>query len=251
MGLAVIADRRRQQSKNDSEESNERMSSGNVEADHILRGGFPANSINIIMGHPGSGKTIFAEQLIFHNATEDRPILYFTTLSEPLAKVVRYLQSFEFFDESKIGTQVIYEDVGPQLAKDGAPALIPLLRNAIKTLAPKVIVIDSFKAVHDLAPTVAERRRMVYEMTALLTSYGTTAFLLGEYTEDDILRYPEFAVADGIVELSRRRLGNRRSFRYGRAQRPGAGRQLLHQHGRQRRLLQHRRPPGALPQRWR
>src|SRR5687768_18487425 len=81
----------------------ERMSSGNPEADHILGGGFPANSINIVMGHPGSGKTIFAEQLIFHNASEDRPILYLTTLSEPLAKVVRYLQGFRFFDESKLG----------------------------------------------------------------------------------------------------------------------------------------------------
>jgi circadian clock protein KaiC len=161
------------------------------------------------MGHPGSGKTIFAEQLIFHNAGPDRPILYLTTLSEPLEKIVRYLQGFAFFDEAKIGTQVIYEDIGPQLAKEGASALITLLHEAIKTISPKVIVIDSFKAVHDLAPTVAERRRMVYEMTALLSAYGTTAFLLGEYTEDDILRYPEFAIADGIVELSRRRLGNR------------------------------------------
>lgn len=191
------------------EETTERMSSGNPEADHILGGGFPANSINIVMGHPGSGKTIFAEQLIFHNASADRPILYFTTLSEPLSKVVRYLQGFRFYDEEKLGTQVVYEDIGPQLAADGASALIPLLREAITTLSPKVIVIDSFKAVHDLAPTVAERRRMVYEMTALLSAYGTTAFLLGEYTEDDILDYPEFAVADGIVELSRRRLGNR------------------------------------------
>jgi circadian clock protein KaiC len=96
------------------------MSSGNAEADHILDGGFPPNSINIVMGHPGSGKTIFAEQLIFHNASEDRPILYLTTLSEPLAKVVRYLQEFRFFDERKLGTQVIYEDIGPQLAEGGA-----------------------------------------------------------------------------------------------------------------------------------
>lgn len=207
MGLAVIPDRRAE--PRDLRDTIERMSSGNGEADYILGGGFPANSINIIMGHPGSGKTIFAEQLIFHNAGADRPILYFTTLSEPLAKVVRYLQSFAFFDESKLGTQVVYEDVGPQLARDGARALIPLLESAIKTLSPKIIVIDSFKAVHDLAPSVAERRRMVYEMTALLTAYGTTAFLLGEYTEEDILLYPEFAVADGIVELSRRRTGNR------------------------------------------
>jgi circadian clock protein KaiC len=208
MDHAVIPDRRAA-FKDAPEDTVERMSVGNAEADYILGGGFPENSINIIMGHPGSGKTIFAEQLIFHNASEQRPILYLTTLSEPLAKVVRYLQGFRFFDEMKLGTQVIYEDVGPQLARDGAPALIPLLQNAIRTLSPKIIVIDSFKAVHDLAPSVAERRRMVYEMTALLTAYGTTAFLLGEYTEDDILLYPEFAVADGIVELSRARLGNR------------------------------------------
>lgn len=207
MGIPVIPDRRLEPRR--VEDDIERMGSGNPEADHILGGGFPANSINIVMGHPGSGKTIFAEQLIFHNAGGDRPILYFTTLSEPLTKVVRYLQGFRFFDEEKLGTQVIYEDIGPQLAADGAGALVPLLAEAIRTLSPRVIVIDSFKAVHDLAPTVAERRRMVYEMTALLSAYGTTAFLLGEYTEDDILAYPEFAVADGIVELSRRRLGNR------------------------------------------
>src|SRR5947209_13732753 len=104
----------------------DRMTSGNAEADYILGGGFPANSINIIMGHPGSGKTIFAEQLIFNNAGDDRPILYFTTLSEPLAKVVRYLQGFQFFDEAKLGSQVIFEDVGGELAKSGADALIPL-----------------------------------------------------------------------------------------------------------------------------
>jgi circadian clock protein KaiC len=207
MTTLVAPDRRHAESS--GEDPLERLSSGNREADYILGGGFPANSINIIMGHPGSGKTIFAEQLIFENATADRPILYLTTLSEPLPKVVRYLQGFEFFDETKLGSQVVFEDVGAELAKNGPEALIPLLRKAITTLAPKVIVIDSFKAVHDLSDSVAERRRMVYEMTALLTAYGTTAFLLGEYTEEDILVYPEFAVADGIVEMSRRRLGNR------------------------------------------
>jgi circadian clock protein KaiC len=190
-------------------EAEDRMRSGNREADYILGGGFPMNSINIVMGHPGSGKTIFAEQLIFENAGVDRPVLYLTTLSEPLAKVVRYLQGFRFFDESKLGTQVIYEDVGEQLSKEGPTVLLSVLKDAIHTLAPKIVVIDSFKAVHDLMPSDGDRRRLVYELTALLTAYGTTAFLLGEYTEDDILRYPEFAIADGIVEMSRRRLGNR------------------------------------------
>jgi len=45
-----------------------RVQTGNPQADDILGGGFPQNSINVVMGEPGTGKTIFAEQLLFHNA---------------------------------------------------------------------------------------------------------------------------------------------------------------------------------------
>jgi circadian clock protein KaiC len=48
-----------------------RVSTGNPQADEILHGGFPKNSINIIMGQPGTGKSIFAEQLVFQNASDD------------------------------------------------------------------------------------------------------------------------------------------------------------------------------------
>jgi circadian clock protein KaiC len=186
-----------------------RVSTGNPQADHILGGGFPADSINVVMGQPGTGKTIFAEQLVFHNADDDRPIVYLMTLSEPLTKVVRYLQGFRFFDEAKFGGPVIYDDVGDELAEHGIDALVPRLKETIKTISPKIIVIDSFKALHDLADSVAQTRRLIYEITGLLTAYGTTAFLLGEYNEEDIQRFPEFATADGIVEMSRRKLGTR------------------------------------------
>ncbi|HEX5725112.1 MAG TPA: ATPase domain-containing protein, partial [Longimicrobiaceae bacterium] len=55
-----------------------RISTGTSSADRILGGGFPAHSINIIMGEPGTGKTLFAQQLVFHNAGGERPILYVT-----------------------------------------------------------------------------------------------------------------------------------------------------------------------------
>src|SRR5690606_23212932 len=45
----------------------ERRSTGNTAADRVLGGGFPVNSINMIMGEPGTGKTLFAQQLVFHN----------------------------------------------------------------------------------------------------------------------------------------------------------------------------------------
>jgi circadian clock protein KaiC len=155
------------------------------------------------MGQPGTGKTVFAERLVFHNAAEGRPILYLTTLSEPLAKVVKYLQRFDFYDEAKLGTSVHYDDLGPALAERGIAALLPAITEAIKTVAPKILVIDSFKAIHDLSPSVAEMRRMLYELTGVLTAYDTTVFLLGEYTGEHSRQLPEFAISDGIVEFLR------------------------------------------------
>jgi len=186
-----------------------RISTGNPQADLVLGGGLPANSINIIMGQPGTGKTVFAEQLLFSNAGPGRPIVYVSTLSEPMAKMVSYVQRFSYFDENKLGTEIQYEDIGPLLASDGPAALVPWLAALIKRLSPKLIVIDSFRAIHDLASSPPEIRRMVSDLAGLLTAYDVTVLLLGEYTSADIERYPEFAVSDSIIQLARQTLGTR------------------------------------------
>ena len=193
-----------------SESPIKRLTTGTRELDEILDGGIPENSINIIMGEPGSGKTALAEALMFANAgSEGRPVLYFTTLSEPHDKVIKYLQQFRFFDPDKIGRTVLYDALGADLAAKGIGALLPRLTQAIKTLSPKLIVIDSFKAIHDLAASPHEFRLMLHEVAGILTAYSTTALLVGEYRHEDIATFPEFAVADGIIELARNAIGTR------------------------------------------
>jgi circadian clock protein KaiC len=186
-----------------------RVRTGNPQADHVLGGGFPSHSINIVMGQPGTGKTIFAEQLLFENASEDRPCLFITTLSEPLSKAVSYAQRFRFFDDRKLGTDIQYHDLGATLVAHGPDGLVPWLADLIKTSRPKLIVIDSFRAIHDLATSAQQMRRMVSELAGLLSAYDVTTFLLGEYGTEDIQRFPEFAVGDAIVELARQALTSR------------------------------------------
>ena len=193
----------------DGQHVDARVQTGSPQADEILGGGFPANSINIVMGQPGTGKTIFAEQLLFHNAGEDRPSLYVSTLSEPLTKMVTYVQRFDFFDVDRLSGDIQYEDIGPALAERGPAALIDWLAEVIKTRSPKIIVIDSFRAIHDLGTSPDEMRRFVSRLGSMLSAYEVTAFLLGEYTREDIPRYAEFAVADAIVELARQPMSTR------------------------------------------
>ena len=48
--------------------ADQRISTGSVGADVILNGGFLANTINLIIGQPGSGKTIFSQQMMYAHA---------------------------------------------------------------------------------------------------------------------------------------------------------------------------------------
>jgi circadian clock protein KaiC len=135
--------------------------------------------------------------------------VYLTTLSEPLSKVVSYVQRHTFFDVDKVGTQILYEELGPELSEAGPAALVPRVLEVIRTRSPAIIVIDSFKSVHDLAESPQQMRRIISELAEVLSAYSVTAFLLGEYSHGDIEAYPEFAIADGIVQLERSSLGAR------------------------------------------
>src|SRR6266516_1951020 len=90
----------------------DRLRSGHAPLDEVLGGGLPANAISLVMGRPGAGKTILAQQYAFRNARPERPAVYSSTASEPLDKIVRFGQSLTFFDTAAIGTSVFYEDLG-------------------------------------------------------------------------------------------------------------------------------------------
>lgn len=185
-----------------------RLTTGRGELDAILGGGFPRNAIHIIMGAPGTGKTILAEQLCFANASSDRPILYIATFSEPLQKLLGFLQKFSFARPEKLGTEIVYEYIGEDVRTQ--PERVPeRVQELLVQHRPKIIVIDSFKALADLMPDLSAWRRRLDTIAGMLTAYDTTTFWVGEYSPAMMSDLPEFAVADGIVELKRIERGSR------------------------------------------
>ncbi len=179
----------------------DRLASGSARLDAMLDGGLLVNGINLIMGRPGSGKTILAQQYLFHNATAERAALYLSTVSEPLEKILRYGQSLSFFDTSVVGTNVFYEDLGQSLNEGGLSAVLTKLVELLRQRRPALMVIDSFKALRAYAPDDGSFRQFLHDLAGHLSASRTTSFWVGEYDSADATEAPEFAVADAIVSL--------------------------------------------------
>jgi circadian clock protein KaiC len=186
----------------------ERLRSRDPKLDSVLGGGLPANSIAVVAGAPGSGKTILAHQYVFANATREKPALYLTTVSEPFDKVLRYGQTLSFFDARLVGDTLVYEDLGTILASRGLTAALDRIDALTKERRPSVIVIDSFTAFRDFAADDGEYRRFLHTLAGRLSAFPATSLWIGEYGED-IEGKPEFTVADAILYLSARRISER------------------------------------------
>jgi circadian clock protein KaiC len=187
-----------------------RVSSGSAQLDAVVGGGLIANSINVVMGLPGSGKTILAQQYVFENASQDRPAVYFSTVSEPLEKILRYGQTLRFFDANGVGSRVFYEDLGASLQhQEPLTEALARIVEVLRERRPGLLVIDSFKALRPFAPDATAFRRFLQDLAGSLSAYPVTSLWIGEYAPEEVASSPEFAVADGIISLATQRVVDR------------------------------------------
>ena len=128
----------------------ERVSTGVGALDEVMGGGIPAKSIVVVLGEPGSGKTVLALQMLFNAARSGKKALYFTTLSEPSLKLVRHMQGFSFFDPRLLDDRVKVVDLGSALQTHNPDVALATVARRVEEDEPAIVVIDSYKAVHDL-----------------------------------------------------------------------------------------------------
>jgi circadian clock protein KaiC len=179
-------------------------STGDSALDGILGGGIPSQSVTVIAGEPGSGKTILTLQILFNAARQGKKCLYFTTLSEPAMKVIRYMQSFAFFDAELLEKHLIFVDLGAAIHQ-GAEATLAEVVSRVEAHEPTFVAIDSFRSIGELLHAQGTGRRFVYDLATEMAGWGATTLLVGEYVRDEFPQFAEFAVADGILRLGSER----------------------------------------------
>lgn len=172
--------------------------------DEILGGGIPEFSFNIIAGTPGCGKTTLAHQIVFANATPEKPALYFTVLGEPAMKMLRYQQQFSFFDESKLGKSIRLFNLADVVMGQDLDAVLAEIIEQVADVSPGIVVVDSFRTVARKAAngaSEADLQGFIQRLAQFLTSWEATTFLVGEYAESEIRDNPLFTIADGLLWL--------------------------------------------------
>ena len=174
--------------------------------DAVLGGGLPEFSFNLIAGGPGAGKTTLAQQIVYANASVERPALYFTVLGEPTLKMLRYQREFTFFDAAMVGSAVQYINVSEEALDRDLTDVLERIVGEVERATPGIVVVDSFRTLSGQSVSPGSDGPMtidhfVQRLALHLTTWEVTSFLIGEYTETE-QRNPVFTVADGVFWLS-------------------------------------------------
>ena len=181
------------------------LESGIPGLDTVLGGGLCEYSFNLIAGAPGSGKTTLVQQIMFNNATPERPALYFTVLGEPTIKMIRYQRQFKFFDPARVPSAVRFINLTAEAASGDFDAVLKRIIAEVASANPGFVAIDSFRSIVRDRPSdtddVIALARFVQRLAQQLTSWEVTSFLIGEYSDSE-RQHPVFTVADSILWLS-------------------------------------------------
>lgn len=178
-----------------------KLTAGHPALDTVLGGGIPHDSLYVLTGPPGAGKTILAQQISFAAAKSEMHVIYFTNVSEPHSKIVEHISAFGFYEPDLIGERIQIYNITSQVRNKGFKETLDFIVDTVRAEKADLVVVDSFRGLKHVLEVSARARGAMFDAAAQLSILGCTTILVGEYTAHEIQTEPEFAIADGIINL--------------------------------------------------
>lgn len=185
----------------------ERLRTGIPGLDTVLRGGFRTGRTYMLMGLPGAGKTILANQVCFHHAANGGRVLYLTLLAESHTELVANLRSLTFFDGSRLPESVTYLSAFTVLEQGGLEALSELIRKEIRTQKATLLVLDGLVAAEEVAPSPQALKKFIHGLQVVTNLVDCTTLVLT--TGGGRGLGAEHTMVDGLLILKQRMFGAR------------------------------------------
>ncbi len=183
------------------------IATGVPNLDVVLGGGIPQGSVVFVVGAPGSGKTTLALQIAMHFGSGGGKVVLVSTLSTAASRLVRHMRGFTFWDERLLGSTITMTSLAPVLSAS-VDAVLNALVETVRAHDARLLIVDGFQTVSDLHSAAPELRAMVHQLAVQLAPLGCTTLLTSSLVPHTGQNTPpEFAICDGIVELSERDVG--------------------------------------------
>lgn len=185
----------------------ERVRTGVQRLDFILKGGLIRTASYVILGPPGTGKTVLGNQICFNHVREGGRALYVTLLSESHARMLSNIRSMSFFDESVIPERLRYLSGYDVLENQGLAGLLAFVRDAARKHHASLLVIDGLDAASEFAESALSFKKYLHEQQAFTSLLGCTTLMLTPRGPDE--NHAANTSVDGILELSLKNVGPR------------------------------------------
>jgi circadian clock protein KaiC len=186
---------------NSESDATERVPTGIPGVDAILNGGVLRGGIYIVQGLPGSGKTIFGNQVCFNQAAAGGNALYVTLLAETHSRMMTHMRTLSFFDDRAVPDHIAYLGGFMVLEQEGLKGLLDLIRKEVRARKASVVVLDGLATIGETASSNLELKKFVHELQTQAVFTNCTMFLLTSGIKQPLSHSPEYTMVDGLIEL--------------------------------------------------